>query len=209
MIEFDPSKNLELSQETLKSAWHDLAESLMLRPDTIAPLVYELPPSEGDPQPCQFTVQLPDAFAQKVLLEDDDRPQTTSATYIMEHRVDDRPEYPETYEVVTISWSHMLGDSSIRADRNMTISLVRAFGEEEYKAETFVEYVEFRGGKWHRISPNGYDFSGFEILETHSEEWYRRIDQGFEDFEASEGVVALNDIEKVHKIAEYIRHLEY
>lgn len=203
MIEFDPSKNLEMSQEALGTAWHDVAEALVLRSDAaIKPLTHELPPTSEGGRPYQFSVQLPHSFAQEVLLEDDDTPQSARASYVMEHRLDDDPAYPETYEAVVVSWSHLLGQSNVKAEHSMMINLVRQPEGERYHAETFVEYAQLRDGVWRRVSPGGYDYSDNGALERASSEWLEEV---MSDLEAGSGTMMLEDVERLHRVAEYIR----
>lgn len=206
MIEFDPSKNLEMSQEALGDAWHAVAEALVLHSDAaIVPLTHELPPKSGGGHPYQFSVQLPSSFAKEVLLEDDDIPQSARASYIMEHRLDGDPTYPETYEVVVVSWSHMLGQSKVKAERSIVINLVKNLEYNQYSAQTFIEYTEMLDGAWKRVSPHGYDYDSVATPPIGSEEWDEKLLQGLADFEASEGTVSLGDVEKLHQVADYIR----
>lgn len=203
MIEYDPSKNLEMSQEALSGAWHAVAEALVLHSDAvIAPLTHELPPKGGGGHPYQFSVQLPSSFAKEVLLEDDDIPQSARASYTMEHRLDDDPAYPETYEAVVVSWSHLLGQSKVKAEHSMMINLVRQPDGEQYHAETFVEYAQLRDGAWRRVSPGGYDYSDTGALERGSGEWLEEV---MSDLEAGSGKMMLADVERIYKVAEYIR----
>lgn len=206
MIEFDPSKNLEMSQETLADAWQDLAQALILRSDHVEPLISELPPYSGSAHPYQYLVQLPEAFAREVLLEEDDIAHSARAIYIMEHRVDDDPEYIETYESVIVQWSNLLPGAKIKADHSITINCVREFEQLQYVATTFVEYTELHEGRWRRVSPSGFDAGDTSELVPESDEWYERIARSLEDFSISEGTVTLSEIEVLHKIAEYIRN---
>lgn len=205
-MDLDPTKNLEMSQETLGAAMHSLAEALVLKGKEMRPLIVEQPPSEGAGTPYQISQELPRRVAVETLLDEDDVPQAAEALYIMEHRLDDDPAFPETYEAVVVSWSHMLGKSDVRSNRSIMINRVRSLEGEHYLAETSVEFARFYDGKWHRENFSGRDYSEIKAFEEGSDEWLEVLKMAADDLEVTIGEVDLDDIERIYKVAEHIRN---
>lgn len=196
------SNRFELSQETLADAWQDLGEALILQGDTPTP-IGEFSPENGQ-KPYAFRKEIPSTVVRsKLLSESDDIALPGRAEYMMRHRID--PEDTETFETVTVAWKSQLPQTDTYIHHGILIERIADQGKQHFNSYTSREYATQldESGHERRISPHGIDFNAIDMSTRQG--FDEAVMQSFDDFEVGHNDLTLDDAEKVHAIARYVR----
>ncbi len=210
MDERKPHINFELSQDTLGSAWQDLAEAIVLRSNTPT-LVAGGSSPDGKRQPHQFTVQLSEMFMQEALLCVGDIPLKAEAQYLMEYRPLDDLDDSNTYEAVMVDWEYkvpeLIKGKRVKVAQNLMVVKIRNGAEEQLEGGLSFEYSELQNGAWHRIDTGLHDFSvdDIDIILTDMPKEDRALEMAYRNLVSSECDLLPGDIETLHRTAQYIR----
>ena len=194
MNEFKPVFELVPDQTALDLAWKDLASALVLKADTIAPLEHQLPLSGSAPHPYLFRQDLKGAAAARLLEDDSSTIKDAFAEYTMPHKYGESSD--EAYESVAIDWIEHAQGSPIVIGRSVTITKVHEAGQEYFEAYSHTEYTLYDTGE--RITRSGAEL--FEDGVTDADIYLDMTDR-----EEDRDTFTLNDLEKVHDIANRLR----
>lgn len=203
-----PSSNnneFELSRDALEGAWRDLADALKTRGDYSA-LEALYPSQSGAESPRFYSQELNRELIQEVLADPREEGQATEgrAEYITSHKIDE--EDTETREVVAASWGERLpGDQEIHVFYYASMVRIEDHieGSPRFEASKTTEYArQFPDGSRQRISPNDRKYLG-------SGRDSRRdvVEGAVADEEARKNELTLDDLERIHQLAERLRRV--
>lgn len=153
--------------------------------------------------PYQFRKKVsPDFVRAELLSESEDIASNGEATYLMQHQIES--DDSETFETVTAGWKSHLPQTSITIRHGIVIERIVDQNGQHFKSYTSREYSQLdETGKEMRISPNGIDFDSIDM--STQEGFDEAVVQGLQDFDASHGELTIDDVEKMHAVARYVR----
>lgn len=200
-MDFDPSKNFELSQDTLAHAWKNLGEAVIIAADEISYAGGVYPASSEGQIPSKFVVKLDHSFVREHIAEVLPGSVITAATaeYSMPHKIEQDDD--EVKDFVSVDWTEKLQGTPYQIDNSIVIRhFVNQAGIERFEGVKRAQHYEMLDNdRTRRIGHLGVKY------DTLPEDIRKYINLIADEATADTDELSLDDIEKVYLLTENLR----